>query len=81
MAPLDWAQPWFDPWREAGERVATRWAACADLARALNAEPATPVRFVPQGELPAGAAYEPFIFETASSSVTSLRNSPLMWVM
>jgi hypothetical protein len=69
LAPLDWGQPWFDPWREAGERVATRWAAGADFAQALNAERAAPVRFVPQGELPAGAAYEPFIFETGCCPV------------
>lgn len=60
---IDWAAPWFGPWRGVGERVA---AACASrpLDEALNAAGPAPVRFVPQSQLPPGEAYESFIFRT-----------------
>jgi hypothetical protein len=61
---LAWGQPWFAPWREPGAEVAARLAAGAPLHDALNAAGPAPVRFVPQGELPAGTAYEQFVFET-----------------
>jgi hypothetical protein len=61
---LAWGQPWFAPWREPGAEVAARLAAGAPLHEALNAAGPAPVRFVQQGELPAGTAYEQFVFET-----------------
>jgi hypothetical protein len=69
VSALDWARPWFEPWRVPGERVAARRAAGQPLADALNAEPGAAVRFVPQAQLPAGTAYEQFIFDTAACPV------------
>jgi hypothetical protein len=62
---LDWAQPWYAPWRRDGEAVAARVAAGCSLPQSLNAQGAAPVRFVPQDDLPAGTAYERFVFEAA----------------
>jgi hypothetical protein len=64
--PVDWSRPWLGPWREPGVRVAQAIAAGAPCHEALNREPAAPLRFVPQGDLPAGAAYEQFIFDTGA---------------
>jgi hypothetical protein len=61
---IDWRRPWLQDWREAGERAATRQAAGASTAQSLNAEPGSPVCFVPQTELPAGRAYEDHIFRS-----------------
>ena len=66
---LDWAQPWFAPWRGSGEAVAAQWEQGASLADALNARAAAPVRFVPQSQLPPGTAYEQFISETGCCPV------------
>jgi hypothetical protein len=63
LGALAWAQPWYAPWRDPGEAVAARIAAGRAQHDALN-EGGAPVRFVPQDELPAGTAYERFIFET-----------------
>ncbi|WP_431099541.1 DUF3025 domain-containing protein [Polaromonas aquatica] len=59
-----WHQPWLRSWQESGERVAQAVAEGAALHQALNAGPRAPVRFVPQSALPAGEAYESFIFRT-----------------
>jgi hypothetical protein len=64
LPALDWRQPWYAPWRAAGEPVATRLAAGEALHAALNGNAPAPVEFVPQDALPAGMAYEQFIFET-----------------
>lgn len=69
MRPLDWAAPWFAPWRARGEPVAARIAAGMPLHAALNAQEASPVTFVPQGELPAGMPYERYVFESARCPV------------
>jgi hypothetical protein len=71
---IDWGAPWFLPWRASGEPVAAQVFAGASCAQALNGQlermrlagmMALPLRrFVPQSELPAGCAYEHFIFET-----------------
>jgi hypothetical protein len=68
-AGLDWSQPWFAPWRDAGEPVAAALAAGQAQHQALNGAGGGPVRFVPQDALPAGAAYEQFIFETGNCPV------------
>ncbi|MGE0348344.1 DUF3025 domain-containing protein [Hydrogenophaga sp.] len=49
-----------------GEAVAQALAGGAPLPQALGAGGPCPVRFVPQAELPAGVAYEQFIFDTGS---------------
>ena len=65
---IDWAAPWLAPWRAVGESVAHHVAAGESQAAALNQTalslPRFPVRFVPQSELPAGVAYEQYIFDT-----------------
>ena len=66
---LDWSRPWFAPWRDPGEAVAAAVAAGTPQHEALNAAGAAPVRFVPQEQLPAGTAYEQFIFETRQCPV------------
>ncbi|MEO7853556.1 MAG: DUF3025 domain-containing protein, partial [Rubrivivax sp.] len=60
---IDWDRPWFAPWRAAGARVEARVAAGLALHEALNLEAAAPVRFVAASALPAGQAYEHFVFE------------------
>ncbi len=60
---IDWQRPWASPWRERGMRVAQRVHRGASVHAALNAEQAV-MEFVPQSELPEGAAYEQFIFDT-----------------
>jgi hypothetical protein len=69
LPALDWTQPWYGPWRPAGQAAAVRVAAGQPTHDALNATGMAPVRFVPQGALPAGAAYEQFIFETRQCPV------------
>jgi hypothetical protein len=62
---VDWSRPWLAGWREPGQRVAQRVAEGLPLAQALNAEAGAPVCFVAHEELPAGQAYEDFIFRSA----------------
>ena len=64
MLNLDWQKPWLADWAAVGQGVEARWTLTADLTAALNAAPQAPVRFVPQAELPAGMAYEAYIFKT-----------------
>lgn len=66
---IDWAQPWFAPWREPGAAVAVAVGAGLSPHDALNAAGAAPVRFVPQDALPAGLPYEQFIFATRQCPV------------
>ena len=60
---IDWAAPWLAPWRAVGETVAQQVSAGEPQPNALNNAALAPVRFVPQSELPAGVAYEQYIFE------------------
>lgn len=62
---LDWQQPWYGPWRRHGEPAAAKVAAGLAVAQALNACGPAPVHFVPARALPAGSAYEQFVFETS----------------
>ena len=78
LAAIDWAAPWLAPWRLRGEPLSAHALALehagrgeggggveAACAQALNAaHPPAPVRFVPQTTLPAGEAYEAFIYRT-----------------
>ncbi len=59
---IDWHAPWLAPYRPVGEPLAQRVQAGRSCAEVLDGAGA-PVRFVPQAELPAGLAYEQFIFE------------------
>lgn len=64
LPPIDWTLPGLLPWRAVGGPA---WQAAQGrpVAQALNAlAPADGPRFVPQAGLPAGEAYEAFIFRT-----------------
>lgn len=67
MIDLDWSAPWFVPWAQAGQRVAARVNSGEPLHAALDERGA--MRFVPQDQLPAGTAYEQFVFETRQCPV------------
>jgi len=62
LAEVDWLAPWLAPYRAVGEPLAHEVNAGRSCCEVLDAAGA-PVRFVPQSELPAGLAYEQFIFE------------------
>lgn len=64
QAAIDWGAPWYQPWRDSGERVAGRWEAGLPLPDALNREAGSPVRFVAQQELVPGEPYERHIFRS-----------------
>jgi hypothetical protein len=64
---IDWSAPWLAPYAALGRSIAGKVAAGHSSAEALNtalAPGATPVRFVPQSDLPAGLAYESYIFNS-----------------
>ena len=69
MSAIEWARPWYAPWRARGEGVEQALACGAELHEALNAAGAAPVRFVPQQVLPRAKPYERFIFETGQCPV------------
>lgn len=72
IADINWDAPWLAPWRQRGEPIAQQVLAGVAQPDALNAAalglwPAPeqpPVHFVPQASLPAGKAYEQYIFES-----------------
>ncbi|MDP1782771.1 MAG: DUF3025 domain-containing protein [Hydrogenophaga sp.] len=63
-ASPDWSEPWFGPVAVNGRALQRRLNAGHALPETLSSLQACPVRFVPQTELPAGTAYEQFIFDT-----------------
>jgi len=75
VAAVDWQQPWLTPWRADAAGLIAQLEEGQSVAGALNALNTqggafedtllrAPVRFVAQSDLPAGQAYEQFIFET-----------------
>ena len=67
LAAIDWTAPWLAPYQSIGQGAAERVASGVSNAEALNAVAPTPtpaVRFVPQSDLPAGEAYESYIFRS-----------------
>lgn len=69
LSPIDWSRPWLAHISGIGQEIAATddWRGALD-ARAdrlgLCNHQGFPVRFVPQADLPAGVAYETFIYET-----------------
>jgi len=67
LSGIDWSAPWLAPFVQPGQAIAEQVLAGRTNAEALNAAwtpRATTVRFVPQGELPPGMAYEGYIFDS-----------------
>ena len=64
LTQIDWSRPWLHPMRGPGEPAGRLAMKGMTVAEALNAAGAAPVRFVPQSHLPAGMAYERYIFES-----------------
>ena len=67
LASIDWSAPWLAPYATVGKSVAAKVGAGMSNADALNAARspnATPLRFVPQSDLPAGVAYESYIHDS-----------------
>ncbi len=66
LTDIDWAQPWFAPWRDIGQPTASLALQQQSVAAALNLLiSGNDLQFVPQTALPEGQAYEDFIFKTA----------------
>jgi hypothetical protein len=67
LGAIDWSARWLAPYAAVGQSVASKVAAGvlnADALTAALAPQATPVRFVPQSDLPTGMAYESYIFKS-----------------
>ena len=67
LGTIDWSAPWLAPWRGLGRPVAQQVRGGCPVAQALQATApacAAPVAFAPQAELPAGVAYEQYIWDT-----------------
>lgn len=67
LAAIDWAAPWLAPYAQVGQLVAVGVGSGASNAEALNstlAPNSISPRFVPQGDLPPGVAYESYIFNS-----------------
>lgn len=67
LEAIDWAAPWLAYLRPQGQQATQRVQAglsCADALNAALAPDTGPVLFVPQSDLPAGAAYESYIFNS-----------------
>jgi hypothetical protein len=91
IADIHWDAPWLAPWRQRGEPIAQQVQDGVAQPDALNAAaqnlwpaPARPpVQFVPQADLPAGKAYEQYIFESGQCPTReSLHDffNGLMWL-
>ncbi len=70
LSQIDWSRPWYDAVRPAYERLTLDGEAFAGAfnrsaeALGLRNHAGLPLRFVPQGALPEGTAYEEFISAT-----------------
>jgi hypothetical protein len=59
---IDWSAPWLAPYVSAAQALPD--ISTTGVADALNKSCPKPVQFVAQSQLPAGQAYEQFIFDT-----------------
>jgi len=64
LEAINWQAPWLAPYQQLGQQIARQTDAGNTCAKALDAQHASPVVFVPQSDLPSGVAYETFIFNT-----------------
>jgi hypothetical protein len=67
LGAIEWSAPWLAPYAALGQGVAVQVAAGMSSADALNSaltSQGTPVRFVPQSQLPVGVAYESYIYSS-----------------
>ena len=71
LESLNWSAPWLAHLHAVGQPLGSQVSEAGgtlSVASVLNAAPApgvrAPVQFVPQAELPAGTAYEQYIFDT-----------------
>jgi len=64
LPAIDWTHPWYAPWRVRGEALAQAADRGRTAAALQGAAPSTGPRFAPHDRLPAGEAYEAFIFRT-----------------
>ena len=72
LSAINWSAPWLSPWRTLGLACAQRVLGGESQPQALNAvaqrcgpdAAQVPVQFVPHDDLPAGLAYESYIFES-----------------
>ena len=63
---VPWSFPWYEPWRDVGQRAEWQVNEGLKLWDALNETGSAPVRFVPHTDLPRGMAYEQYISETGT---------------
>lgn len=61
---INWNQAWLHPWRDVGAAVLQSVHQGVSVCEALNQRATHSPRFVSQSQLPAGQAYEQFIFDT-----------------
>lgn len=64
IAQVDWQAPWLAPLREHGSQWAHQLTAGCTIHAVLNSSHSSAQKFVQQADLPAGQAYEQFIFDT-----------------
>jgi hypothetical protein len=66
LREIDWQAPWLARWAALAPDLAAALRQDQALPEVLNQHLRTPVRFVPQADLPEGQAYESFIGEHAA---------------
>jgi hypothetical protein len=66
LGQVGWDAPWYEPWRERGQRIEARLCEGDALHEALNRDGNTTVRFAAQAALPDGEPYERYIFSTGA---------------
>jgi hypothetical protein len=66
LREIDWQAPWLAHWAALAPDLAAALRQDQALPEVLNQHLRTPVRFVPQADLPEGQAYESFIGEHAA---------------
>jgi hypothetical protein len=66
LREIDWQAPWLAHWAALVSDLAAALRQEQALPEVLNQHLSTPVRFVPQSDLPEGQAYESFIGEQAA---------------